>query len=243
MFGLTLLAGLAGPTQAAETPAAIPPATQPAEAAAKGLPHITIDRQAGTIDIEATVAVRNVEWLELLLCSTNTREYESLLVTKAKPSHVHLALLLLGQQPGSPMLWLYEGEKLKVVPARGPKVRVTLRYEKEGKTVEIPAHQWLIDQKTKKPPDESPWIFAGSRFDKKEDREIFQADVFGSLISLVNFGDDVLVLRSQLKNYSGEFPWAPNNAEIPPAGTKVTVRLQPLDPPSTQPTTTQPAQP
>ena len=215
-----------------------PPASQPGSGPAQplpSLPYITIDRAHHWVDIQAKVCVRDAEWLELLMCTPNTHEYESLLVTKAKPSQVQLALLILGLKPGSPMKIQWHGQKSTAIAATGPRVNVSLIYQKNGQTIEVPATTWLRDQKTKKPAAPESWIFAGSLFISPNGQRIFSADSSGALISLVNFGDDVLVLPTDLPNYNGQFPWAPNTPQVPPVGTPVTVRLSPAPAPATQP--------
>jgi hypothetical protein len=97
------------------------------------LPGITIDREAGYVDIEAEVVNRDVKWLELLLCTQGGREHETILATEARPSHVHLGLILLGLKPGQ----VQRGVPIdpddpeagyRLIPAKGPAVRVELLY-------------------------------------------------------------------------------------------------------------------
>lgn len=220
------------------------PVTQPATAPAAGmlaLPYITIDRAHHWVDIQAKVCGRDADWLELLLCTPNTREYESVLVTKAKPSQVELALLILGLQSGAPVRIQWAGQVSRELPARGPRINVSLIYRKEGKKVEVPATHWLRDQKAKRPATPQTWIFAGSGFTNVNGKRAFAADLSGNLITLVNFGDDVLVLPHSLSNYNGEFPWGPNTPAIPPVGTPVIVRLSPAVVPAGPSATTRPA--
>ncbi|MFW6336318.1 MAG: YdjY domain-containing protein [Phycisphaeraceae bacterium] len=97
------------------------------------LPAITIDREAGHVDIDAKVVNRDVKWLELLLCKVGGREHETILATEARPSHVHLGLILLGLKPGQ----VQRGVPIdpedpeagyRIIPAEGPAVRVELLY-------------------------------------------------------------------------------------------------------------------
>ena len=89
------------PTTSPNSAPATAPATQPSAAA--GLPGITVDRAARCIDIEAVIVQRDAPWLELLACTKGSREHEAILSVTAKPSHIHLALIMLGLEPGAPM--------------------------------------------------------------------------------------------------------------------------------------------
>lgn len=67
-------------------------------------------------------------YLEVIACTADTKEHEALIVTTAKPAHIHAALLLLGLEPGEPGRWEQEGVtpgKLRYVEPRGPKMDVS----------------------------------------------------------------------------------------------------------------------
>jgi len=85
------------PSELTSAPA---PNTTPAK-----LPHVRFDRAKRFVEFDATVVTRESDWLELFVCTPRTREYESILVTPAKPRHIHLALLAIGMKPGRPMRW------------------------------------------------------------------------------------------------------------------------------------------
>ncbi|MCX5658835.1 MAG: YdjY domain-containing protein [Planctomycetota bacterium] len=198
-------------------------ATQPAT-----LPHIRVDPQKRFIDVEGHVIVRDAKWLELLACTPKSREHEALLTVDARPSHIHLALLLLGLEPGSPLTWKREGEKIEVTPPHGPRVAVTLIYEKEGKPVEVPANKWVVNQKTHEVFAGNIWLFAGSKMVEYEGQSMYLADANGTAIALVNFGDDLLTRDTKMTNQSDDETWGCNTAEIPPVGTAVTMRIRPV---------------
>ncbi len=223
----------------AAPPASTPTVTQPnetlpGEATDKQpkLEHIVIDREHGHIDVEAQVTLREGEWLELLAC-TKGKEHESILTMQARPSQVHLALLMLGLKPGHPMRWQRDDQAeggYKIVEATGPKVAITLLYEKEGKTIEVPAHEWVVNRNTGKTLPDNIWLFTGSSFEKIEDeeREIYAADVNGTAITLVTFGDDLLARDTKMTNQNDEATWIARTRFIPPLETKVTIRLTPV---------------
>ena len=196
------------------------------------LPFVKIDAKKRHVDLDAAVIRQQTaegEWLELLACTAGGRDHESLLVVKARPSHVHLALLMIGLEPGKPMRWQFKDGKIETVnPPRGPRIAVTAHYQLDGEPVEVPVNQWLIDHQTKKPPPDNVWLFAGSRFVEQEDKSVYLADLNGSVLSLVNFGDELLARPTDLTNLNDNEAWGANAKTMPPKGTKVTLRLKPL---------------
>lgn len=190
---------------------------------------LTIDREAGTIDIVGKVCLREAEFLEMLACTPDTREHESLVVLNTLPSTIHTALLLMGLEPGSPSRWVQDGEgpDVKMLPPRGPQVSVSILYEVDGEVTETPANQWIRNQKTDEPMEDAVWVFAGSKVVEYEGRQIYVADSYGTALSLVNFGDDLLARQSEMsdQNESHGQTWGANTQAIPAVGTEVVLRL------------------
>jgi hypothetical protein len=244
------LALLATPSlRADDAPATSPATTQPAEAEAKKSEQlVTINREAGYVEMDAKVIHREADWLELLACTPGGREHEAVLTIAAKPRQIHMAMLVLGLEPGKPLSWKQVGEGYVMTPPSGPKVNIAIRYEKDGKLIEVPASNWIMDRNTKKPMADEPWLFTGSKFAEVEGKQFYMADLNGTTISLVNFGDDLLTRAGEMTDRSDNERWACNTDQIPEAGTVVKVRLTPVKEdkkdvkvePTTQPTT-QPA--
>lgn len=211
------------------------PASQPADPLApptsgKGLKGITVNREAGYVDVDATVVLREGEWLELLACTPDSKEHESILTVAARPSHVHLALLMLGTEPGKPLTYEEQEDGYKIHPPRGPEVAVAV-VEGEGDDAKVtPANQWVLDQETGKPMPDSMWLFTGSKVDEFEGEKIYVADVNGTAITLVSFGDDLLSRNTEVTDRSegSNDAWKANTKLIPEVGTKVKLRLTPV---------------
>ncbi|MCG8510704.1 MAG: YdjY domain-containing protein, partial [Rhodospirillales bacterium] len=104
----------------------------------KKLPGLTINREEGFVDLDAKVVLREGDWLELLACSPNSREHESIVTVSARPSHIHLSLLLLGAEAGKPMTWKRLDDQIITDPPRGPKIMAYFVLTENGKTKEIP---------------------------------------------------------------------------------------------------------
>ncbi|MEM9345917.1 MAG: YdjY domain-containing protein [Planctomycetota bacterium] len=190
---------------------------------------VTINADKKHVDIEATVCLRRGEFLEMFACTRDTREHESILVIDAMPSTMHLGLLLLGLEPGKPLWYDRDFDPPKLVPAKGPEVEVLIVIKVDGVEREIPANRWVQDNKTKEMMKGNTWLFAGSQFADFQDKQVYHADLNGSAISLVNFGDDLLTLPNTLTdaNESHDKVWAPRTKAIPEVGTKVIIRLRP----------------
>ncbi len=196
-----------------------------------GISHLVIDRENGWIDIEATVVLRDADWLELLACLPGTRTHESILAVHARPSHIHLALLMLGLEPGAPLRWVPKDETFEMIPPSGAAVSVSLIVTQDDQTTETPANHWLIDRRTKQPPPDNVWLFTGSTDDPQLGEQSYGADLGGSVISLVSFGDDVLARPNNTTNENDEGAWGPNTKLIPPIGTPVLIRIRPIEQP------------
>ena len=191
---------------------------------------ITINAEDGHVDVAATVCLRSGDFLEMLACTEDTREHESILVINAAPSQMHLGLLLLGLEPGKPLSYDQAFDPPKLIHAKGPEVGVFIVVKLDETEREIPANRWVQDNKTKEIMKGNTWLFAGSQFTAFQDKPVYQADLNGSAISLVNFGDDLLTLPNKLTDANDHHDkvWAPRTQAIPKVGTKVTIRLRPM---------------
>lgn len=191
---------------------------------------ITINAKDAYVDVAATVCLRRGDFLEMFACTKDTREHESILVIDTAPSQMHLGLLLLGLEPGKPLSYDMTFDPPKLVPATGPKIDVFIVIKADDVEREIPANRWIQDNATKEMMQGNTWLFAGSQFAEFQDKQVYQADLNGSAISLVNFGDDLLTLPNDMTdaNESHGKVWAPRTQAIPKVGTKVTLRLKPV---------------
>ena len=165
----------------------------------------------------------------MFACTRDTREHESILVIDAVPSMIHVGLLLLGQEPGKPLAYDMKFDPPKLVPATGPKVEVFIVLKIDDVEREVPANRWVQDNQTEEMMKGNVWLFAGSQFAEYQGKEVYHADLNGSAISLVNFGDDLLTLPNKLTdaNDSHSKVWQPRTKVIPKVGTKVVIRLRP----------------
>ncbi|MCH7227102.1 YdjY domain-containing protein [Haloferula sp. A504] len=245
---LAIAGGLAGPLvgdEVAETPSGERPAAE-AEAAPKplALPGMKINVEEQCLDVEAEVCL--VEgYLELVACTEQTKEHESIIAVKAKAAHIHAGLLLLGATPGNPAMRKPIDEEMtrwREYPPRGGLVRVSLLVPGEdGKIEEHPISRFIrraVDEYMPEAGDEEPeafptdsFLFTGSQlFRPKEGPPRYLADDSGNLISLATFGDETLALPGVHSKENGALVWEVDPTKLPAMGTKITLRLAPVRP-------------
>jgi len=194
-----------------------PPTTAPAGK----LPHVQVDVKKRQVRVEGESLAVDAP-LEFFCCKTGTNEHESVIHSPVKPSHLHLALLMVGLEPGSPVQ--YSEAAKKWLPPHGPPLQISIEYERNGELVSVPAYRWMRDIRTKKPMPAMTWIFAGSRV--MEDGN-YAADVTGYLVSVVNFDLTVIDIPDLASNSNESLMWERNPDLMPPAGTKVTMVIEP----------------
>ncbi|MEM9251845.1 MAG: YdjY domain-containing protein [Planctomycetota bacterium] len=107
------------------------------------LPGLRVDRETGSVLVDARVVGQDADWLELIACTPNSREHEALVVVDALPSHVHLALTTLGAEAGQPQnaRQLGPGE-WQTDPARGPEIAISAIVEGPDGPDETSLHAW-----------------------------------------------------------------------------------------------------
>jgi len=159
--------------------------------------------------------------IEVFACLENTKEHEAVIAARSTARLVHAALLAVGLDPGKPVSFDPEYR-----PARGPVVRVMLRWrDADGKQHEVRAQEWIRNSQTGKPVD-SDLVFAGSVFwkDPQGGDEYYQADG-GDLICVSNFPTATLDLPIQSSQSNELLLFEVFNGRVPPKGTVVDIVL------------------
>lgn len=211
-------------------------------------PGVRFDKTGGGVEFDGEIAVDahsketpNV-FLEVIICRADSREHESVVVTKALPSHVHAALLLLGAQPGAPASWRKDEKgSIVSVPPTGQSVAVTITFvAPSGLLYTLPVADMVKSQrggtKLGVPPKGASFpttgvdrfVFAGSRFMKVQGAERYAADISGTIVGLCSFGDEPVAWTGVFSpDAATEEPqWMIDATVTPPKGTKVTVRME-----------------
>lgn len=214
--------------------------TPPAFAApVEVFPHVRADAEAGWVEIAGTVPIFVDDpdapdvYLEVIVCTPDSKEHESLVVTPARPSHVHAALLMLGLQPGRPGHWTWDGDGRDAVlrghDPTGDRVKVTLHWtDAAGEERSADPAEWIRHHGTGERPPAATFVFAGSRMlDRGFGREMYDADGSGVLVGLATFGSEVVAWPTTFSPDSGvdEPVWVADPNTTPALGTYVRVRF------------------
>jgi len=204
-------------------------------------PHVWADTEAKIVEFDGRVpiVVDDPEapdvYLEVIVCTPDTKEHETLVVTEARPSHVHAALLMIGLKPGRPGHWTWSGDgpdaTLTAHDPEGDPLRVTMLWtDAAGVERSADSSEWIRHQDTGERPPARPLVFAGSRMtDRGYGREMYDADGTGVLIGLATFGSEVIAWPETFSPDSGvdEPVWLADPTTTPPLDTPVRVRLTP----------------
>lgn len=205
-----------------------PPAAEPIEL----FPHVLYFAETREVGVRGTVAVDAHNpatphvYLELIACTPDTREHESLIVTRAKPSHVHAALLAAGLRPGRPGRFDQAPEGARAVPATGDTLRLSLQPEGGDR---VAPETWIADLTTGAAMPPNRWVFAGSKeFPKRTPP--YAADGTGALVGLAVFGTEVVSPATGFHPDAAVDPprWIARRESLPKAGTPVTLWLAPM---------------
>jgi hypothetical protein len=184
---------------------------------------VWIDRTGARVVVIGSVCQRQTP-LELFACVRGSKEHESVLSVPVKASLIHVGLLAVGAEAGSPAQF-----QPKYVPARGTEIEVGLVWkDAKGKLQTARGQDWVRNAKTKKAL-EHPWVFAGSRFYENPvtKTRYYQADAEGDLICVSNFPSAALDLTIASTADDADLLYEAFTENIPPRGTPVTVLLTP----------------
>jgi hypothetical protein len=215
-----------------------PSTPEPPQAGMRELfPGVRADIARKSVEFDGIVPINvhdpetPIVFLEVVVCTSDTKEHEALVVTKVKPSHVHAALLAVGLEPGAPGSWKWEDQKLIPIPPRGAPVTVELSYSgPDGGRVEERATDWVVNAENGQPfagPGEG-FLFAGSVLRAHQGEEVYEADGAGTLIGLATFGTETIAWGRTFSPDSevAEPEWIANTKRVPAFGTPVTVRIE-----------------
>ena len=188
------------------------------------VPGLRIDWSIPRIEVDAKVVLRKGP-LELFACSPQTREHESIVITKPRPLHLFQAMGLIGLEPGTPVRYDKDNERWD--PPTGSAVRISVRHQRNGETRIDPIESWLLNVKTGKPTEPIEWIFAGSL---RMEGNRFAADFDGTIICVVNFETAIIAPKS-LHSADNEALWlAANTDAIPEIGQSCVILIEPVVP-------------
>ena len=202
---------------------------QPAEPV-ELLPGIRVADGVVEFDAEIAIDAHHPEtpdvYLEMFITAPDSREHESLLVAKIKPSNLHAALLAAGFESGAP---LTRDESGNVTKAHGDPLRVlvSIKVSQDEAAVFIPITDWVMQVETETSIIENEqWeglVFAGSKLTRRG----YEADGTGTLVSLTSFSNEVIAPAWTLWHEADidEPIWIANRELLPKKGQKVIVQI------------------
>jgi hypothetical protein len=185
---------------------------------------LEIDGASRRVIVTAKVCLRKGP-LEGLLTRAKKKEHEYVLAADIDARHLHTALTLAGAKAGAPVQFLP-----KYKAASGTAIKVSLRYQKAGKTLTRPASEWIRNFKTKKPLDRD-WVFAGSRFVRSPEGNEKPPDYIanhGDLICVCNMESAVLDLPVLSPKKYDSRVYEVVTEQVPESDTAVEVILEPV---------------
>ena len=192
-------------------------------------PGLRINRARSLLEFDGVVAVdcHNPAtpdvYLELVACSPDTREHESLVVTGVPPSLIHAGLLALGFEPGRPGGVVAAGTGVRREAPSGDPLSIRLVVGDRAR----PVSSWITDVRTRRVHPAGGWIFAGSRFVERGGDRVYDADGAGTVIGLTTFGSETIAYSRPISpdSWVDEPLWIADPAAVPARGTPVIVRL------------------
>ncbi|MBB6430392.1 YdjY domain-containing protein [Algisphaera agarilytica] len=192
-------------------------------------PGVILDRVNRHVDVQATVVGREVDWLELLACRPGIRDYESIVAVDAEATQLQTALILLGLEPGQPARAEKDANgELQFFAPHGPELELFFVLEDQPDQP-IPANQWVIDQENGQVMPGNRWVFTGSTIIEFKGQNHFMAETNGTVVSLLNFGDELVSRPTTDSQDGGTELWTANTPVIPAVGTKLKLRFQPAE--------------
>ena len=219
LFVAAALAASAAVAPAAETPGA--PKAGAKDLVITTLPGIAVDTKAKEVRLQGAICLKKGA-LELFACAQGTREHESVVAVKAKPSHVTFALAMLGLDPGKPG-YLTEGGAFS--PPAGAVLDITCRYKtKAGETRTLAAYKLLrLTGGTIALDRPIDWVYVG----RPEAEALRAADREGTVVCLSNFPEAVIDVPFESTSANSDLVYEANPKTVPDPGTAVELVLKP----------------
>ena len=181
------------------------------------MPHIQVDVKGRQVRVECESCNVNQDvGLEFFCVSEGTNEYESVISSKARGSHIHLAMLMIGLEPGEPVKWSESVKKWQ--PPHGPPVQIFCEWKKGEELIRVPAYRLMVNRKTRKEAPPFTWVFTGSKM--MEDGK-YAADAVGYLVSVLNNELTVIDIPEVAGRDLETREWDRNGALLPAVGTKI----------------------
>ncbi len=184
--------------------------------------QVFVDRKARKVEMPARVNMTE-GILEYYAVGSNGKLHESVLELLPEPSHLHLALLLIGLEP---TVWdPATVDQMPKAKTLGSPLELWVEWDADGEHHRARAESWLYNRGVKAAPTAQAWVFQGSTFWNNR----YAADTDRSVIGLIPDSQTVINIVGDIGNpYRGDAQgYEVYTAKIPPKGTSVTVVIEP----------------
>ena len=195
-----------------------------------GVGLVTFHQKTREISFPAEVNMQEGA-LEYAVVHHNGKIHEAILITKARPFHVNIALKIMGYKE-SKELFPILGEDFRPTgkfPEVPEKIRNAARAEihlqwknKDDKAQSATLNDWITHTVTKKPLAPKPWVYGGSYVHEKS----FQAEASGDIVAL--FTNNASLFNWPGRDGNLDDVWIPTTARVPEVGTPVTITIKPF---------------
>lgn len=203
------------PSPAEFEPAAMKSLVKPVGPGLYEIGKVKIDQNTRQVSFPSKVNLRDV-LIEYAIVGKIGKLHESLLSTEVPPTHIHIAMLLLGTKNMRP-----KSEEKRLPP--GQPIDILIEWQNEGQSKNGRIEDWIIVEKNKEPISQGMWVYSGARIDNG----YFTANTDESIVGII-LDIDALANNPRTGNENDEI-WFPNESKIPPLGTEVQVTFKFLD--------------
>jgi hypothetical protein len=176
---------------------------------------VSIDTRARQVHIPCRVNMRRGA-IEFLAVASEGKLHESVLLAEAEPLHVHVALMLLGLEPGSGAR--YHGD---LSPPSGPGVEARVRWQAGGQTRSARLEQFAWDIPARQPMPPVAWLFTGAAPPGRGPRTAEERSV------VATYRDPGAVLTNPLPTGADDTVYKVNERLVPAVGAAVELLLLP----------------
>lgn len=169
--------------------------------------------------------------LEYAIVHENGKIHEAIIITKARPFDVNIALKVLGFKESKELFPILDEDyrptnqfpKVPETTRNAARAEILLEWkDAKGKVQKAALNDWITYTITSKSLPPLPWIYGGSYVHNKS----FQAQSSGDIVAL--FTNNAALFNWGGKDGNLDDVWAPNTKRIPDVGTSVKVTIKPF---------------
>lgn len=204
---------------------------------------ISVDLERKRVSVKGAI-IRDKESrrypIEYVVVSEGGNTHEAMILVKATPSNLNAALLSLGLEPGTSVIYRKKDpappqedvdsgkvSAYEVVPPCGTVMRIYVHYDGWKERPYRPLEDLIMDLRTRKSLDRVGWVYVGSRFASvllgKERVQQFMADMERNVVALYLTGYGNCVFDVNTIDGIDDSLFDVNPETAPPLGAKVSL--------------------